>query len=336
MIKKISLTIFLLFISLSLPAEPTFEKIGTYECGRQPKQVLFTPDDKKIILPLLDEDGFDIFDIEQEKIVERINPPESEKLGFAEGLFIPEKKAFFVSQMTSGKIYEYEYPSFNFRREIKTGGSWSKFIAYSPEKNLLLVSNWTSNNISFIDYESGKLLGLCKTAAAPRGLAFIEKGNYLLSLAFEGGLIEKIDTDKRKIVDKISKEKAAMRHIVVDSKEKYAFISDMYNKKIYKLELDSFRIIAEAKVFNNPNTIDLLDDTYLIVSSRGPNNPEDYTKRSPKNGKIQMIDTESMTIALEFEGGNQPTGLDISNDKTMLCFSNFQDHNIELYKIKIN
>ena len=52
------------------------------------------------------------------------------------------------------------------------------------------------------------------------------------------------------------------------------------------------------------------------------------------NGKIQIIDTTTMKVLLAFEGGNQPTGLDVSPDGKYLCFSNFQDENIELYEIK--
>ncbi len=40
-----------------------------------------------------------------------------------------------------------------------------------------------------------------------------------------------------------------------------------------------------------------------------------------------------MQIVKEYEGGNQPTGLDISKKLNILCSSNFQDENIELYEI---
>lgn len=116
--------------------QPELTKVGTYKCGRQPKQVLFSPDSKYIIMPLLDDKGFDIFSIEDKKIIKRINPPDAAKLGFAEGLFIPEKKVFFVSQMTTANIYEYSYPGFELKRTIPTGGNWSKFIAFSSERQL--------------------------------------------------------------------------------------------------------------------------------------------------------------------------------------------------------
>lgn len=332
--KRFITTIILIIATMALFAEPELTKIGTYKCGRQPKQVLFSPDNKYVIMPLLEDTGFDIFSVEEKKVIKRITPPNSEKEGFAEGIFIPEKNAFFVSQMTTGNIYEYSYPDFYFRRTISTTGNWSKFIAWSNEKNLLAVSNWISNDVSIIDYNSGKCLRKLKTGAAPRGLYFINKGQEIISLSFDSGKIEKFDVDTGKKLNTISIENGAMRHIVMNKNQTKAYISDMYYRSIYELDMISFKITRKTQVFNNPNTIDLLNDRWLFVSSRGPNNKEDYTKRSPVNGKIQIIDITTMKIVNSFEGGNQPTGLDVSDDGRFLCFSNFQDENIELYEIK--
>ena len=314
-------------------AQPVVEKVGIYKCGLQPKQVLFSPDGKYIVLPLLDDDGFDIFSVDEKKIIKRVNPPNAKKVGFAEGLFIPEKNAFFVSQMTTGKIYEYSYPGLEYKREISTGGTWSKFIAYCPEKNLLAVSNWVSNNVSMIDYASGKVLRKIPTGAAPRGLYFLDGGKYIISLAFDGGVIEKFDVDSGKRVNKIYIQNAAIRHIVVNKANDTAFISDMYHAHILKLDLATFTITSKTKVYTNPNTIELYKDRYLFVSCRGPNNPKDYTLRSPSNGQIKIIDTKDMSIVGTIYGGNQPTGLDISPDEKILCFSDFQDAAIEIYRI---
>ena len=171
---------------------PVLTKEGVYSCGKQPKQVIFTPDGKYIVLPLLDENGFDIFDIETKKIIKRINPPGNSQKGFVEGIFIPEKSSFFISQMTTNSIYEYSYPGFEFKREIPTGGIWSKFIAWNKEQNYIAVSNWVSNNISIIDYNTGELLALIETEKAPRGIIFTEDGksqgrqNDLQMIAQEG------------------------------------------------------------------------------------------------------------------------------------------------------
>lgn len=311
------------------------EKIGVYPCGRQPKQVLFSPDGKYVLLPLLEDTGFDVFSVAEKKVIRRISPPDADKHGFAEGLFIPEKGVFLVSQMTTGCLYEYSWPEFEYKRTIKTGGTWSKFIAWSPEKDLLAVSNWVSNDISLLDYGTGKLIRLISTGKAPRGMLFLDGGSSLVSLSFDSGMIEKFDVDTGKRIKLIQIANSCMRHIVCTNDKLTAFVSDMYNRQIYKIDLKAFKITGQCRVYRNPNTIDLLGSSrYLFVSTRGPNNPEDYTKRSPSNGKIHIIDTTDMSIIETFEGGNQPTGLDVSDDGSLLCFSDFQDAALELYRIR--
>ena len=309
-------------------------KIGKYSCGKQPKQVLFSPDGEYILLPLLDDKGVDVFSVKEKKIVKRITPPKANQVGFAEGLFIPEKGVFLVSQMTTATVYEYTYPGFELKRSIPTGGNWSKFIAWSPEKNLLAISNWVSNDVSLIDYDSGKVLTKLKTGKAPRGLYFYNGGNNLLTLSYESGLLESFNTETYKRVNSIKISEASMRHVSVESDRNTAYISDMYYTKVYKLDLGSFKITDSFSTYHKPNTIELYNDDILFISCRGPNNPVDYTRRSPKDGKVQIIDTNTMTLLLEIQGGNQPTGLAISPDRTLLCFSNFQDANIELYSIE--
>ena len=314
-------------------AFPILTKIRTVPCGKQPKQVVFSPDGSCITLPLLDDGGFQIVQTDS-AAMRMIFPPRSAEKGFAEALFVAEKNAFFISQMTTGYIYEYAWPGFTYRREIKTGGTWPKFIAWSSEKNMLAVSNWVSNTVSLIDYETGSLIRALRTGAEPRGTAFISGGAALVVLCFGGGGVQKFDTETGALIGTIAKEKSAMRHIVVNAGETKAYVSDMYHRAIYEIDLMQCTIARTIRVFNNPNTIALYAGRWLFVSSRGPNNPEDYTKRSGVNGRIAVIDIDSWKIVCEIEGGNQPTGLGISNDGAYLCSSNFQDANIELYRIR--
>lgn len=334
--KSLILTVLFTFIvNFASFATPELTKIGTYKCGKQPKQVLFSPDSKYIIMPLLDDNGFDVFSVEEKKMLKRINPPNAAKVGFAEGLFIPEKNVFLVSQMTTANVYEYSYPGFELLRTIPTKGNWSKFIAYSPDKGLLCVSNWVSNDVSIIDYDTGSLVRKIKTAAAPRGLYFADKGENIIVLCYEGSKIQKFKTATGEKIGEIAVQKSAMRHIAVNKDETKAYVSDMYHRQIYELDLASFKITKQVKVFSHPNTILLFNDRWLFVSNRGPNNPKDYTKRSPENGKITIIDTNDMTIVKTIPGGNQPTGLDLNAEGSLLCSSNFQDQNIELYSVTV-
>lgn len=333
--KKFIFLLSVILVSQVFAQEVSLEKINTYKTGNQPKQVIFSPDNKYMVLPLLDEKGFRIISTENDQDTKLISPPNASKLGFAEGLFVPEKNAFFVSQMTTANIYEYSYPGFEYKRTINTKGDWSKFIAYSPEKNLLAVSNWVSNNVSLIDYATGKVVRMLKTGGAPRGIVFVNGGEEIVVACYDGGEIQKFKIETGEKLMEYSKDKSAMRHLVLSADESKAYVSDMYHFAIYEINLDDFSLNRTWKVYNNPNTICLLNDRWLFVSCRGPNNPKDYTLRSPKNGKIICFDLTTGDEVLNIEGGNQPTGLDLSKDGKKLCSTNFQDGNCDLYEITI-
>jgi DNA-binding beta-propeller fold protein YncE len=309
------------------------KQIGVFECGNQPKQVIFSPDDRYIFIPLLEEDGFQVFSMRDLKVEQFVKPPDSKhRTGYAEGLFV-SGNSFCISQM-SGFIYEYSYPDLKYQRTIETGGMWSKFMTYSDIYHYLAVSNWLTNNVSIIDYTKGKLLKLLPAPASPRGLAFSNDSKYFFMTSFDGGKIVKYDTGKWIEIKSIFVNEAAMRHIVLTKDNTEAFVSNMYHAVIYEIALDKFEIVSRYRVDYNPNTIDLTpDNKYLFVSSRGPNNPVSYLQRSPRNGTITVIDVKNKKELFSFEGGNQPTGLDVSNNGKYLCFSNFLDKNIEIYWI---
>lgn len=312
--------------------------LGIIDCGKQPKQVNFSFDDKYIFVSLLDDYGFDIINVKDLSLYKKIKVENSDKKGYVEGLFIDKYKSFFISQMTTGYIYEFnveDYEEIKYIRKIHINGLWPKVIAYSEKKGLIAVSNWCSNDISIIEYTSGNIIKKIENIVVPRGIVFSNDGNYLYITSFEGGKIFKYNIDEWKMVEKIS-NKGAPRHIVLNKDNTLCYVSDMASNSVYEIDTNNFKILNTFKVYNNPNTIDITpDDKYLFVSCRGPNNPEGgYLEKSLENGKIIIIDCEKKEIIGEIEGGLQPTGLDISNNGKIFAFSNFQSNNVEIYRIE--
>jgi len=318
-----------------------YTKIAEIPCGMEPKQVIFSPDNNYIYIPLMEEKGFQIYNIEKKNLITCTDPLEitNEKY-FVEGIFVNRNstKRFLISQLTKAVFVEYDVAdpaNPKYLRAVPTGGSWPKVLAYSPSLDCVAVSNWTSNSVSIIDYESGKVIKRIKGIKVPRGLAFTSDGKYLLIASYEGGTISRINTATWTTDKTIQRGKAAMRHIVLHPDGKRCYVSNMMHAEIYEIDLQQFKIVHVFKAQDKPNTIDLTrSGKFLFVSNRGPNNPQGYTKRSLKKGSIQVFDTEQRKLIGVIPGGTQPTGLDVSNDDKYLAFSNFQDNSIELYDIQ--
>jgi hypothetical protein len=69
MLPIILIGFFSIFIRLSFAQQKiTLTYVGTYPCGAEPKQVIFSPDSRYIYIPLMEDRGFQIFDYEKKTI----------------------------------------------------------------------------------------------------------------------------------------------------------------------------------------------------------------------------------------------------------------------------
>ncbi len=323
-----------------LPEGSRHEFLGQASTGIWPKQIIFSPEGNKIFVPLLADTGVEIIDLNTDSLydyeAERFAVSERYgHIGFVEGIFNRAGNRFFVTQMNTSSLFVVRYPELELERIVPTGGSWPKVVVLSPDEEHLAISNWASDDISIIDAATFGLEELLSfDALTPRGLAFTPDGRYLLAAYYDSGHIVKISTDTWK-AETILRTGGANRHIVIDPDSQRAYISNMAYHVVYLYDLTSDRITKTIKVGIHPNTIALTPDyRYLYVSCRGPNNPENYGLPSPEDGEIYMIDTRTLEVVEVIAGGNQPTGLAVSPDGALLVFSNFQDNDVEIYRIK--
>lgn len=320
------------------PETQTLRPLGVFDCGRQPKQVIFSPNDRFLYIPLLDGEGFQIFDMQglEMRPTVRVGPkPRSH--AFPEGLFIEKYHSFFVSQMSTNRIFEYAYSddgAVTFRRSLSSGGVFPKFLAWCEQLDLVAVSNWITDDVALIDYGSGKIVKKIGGLATPRGLAFSADGSLLFIASYDGGNVFRYATGTWKETHRFFRPGGCMRHIVLSPDGRRCFVSDMSKYVVYELGTEDLSLIHTYKASWNTNTISLDSrGRFLFISNRGPNNKINYTLRSPVDGRVLVYDTADKTLAATITGGNQPTGLDVSADDRYLVFTNFLDRNFEIYDI---
>ncbi len=314
------------------------KRVALLKTGIQPKSVEFSPDGKYFAAALLEGRGVDLFSTETFRKVKRLTPPTkyAKKVGFVEIKYLPEKNEMWVSQMTSSSIHVFSLDNFEYKRTFPTRGVWSKVIAFTPDKKTAFVSNWESHNISFIDVDSHRVFRRVRVAGIPRGMVVSNDGKMLYVCIFSTGQIQKIDIKKQRVVKTLRFPKGAKRHIVMDRKKNRLYVTDMRRGSVYVINALNDRVIKEIRVDQKLNTGKLTPDgKYFIVSSRGPNNRESYRKKGPRFGKVYVIDTEKLKIRSWVWGRNQPTGLDISPDGEYLAFTNFLNHEVEVYEINL-
>jgi len=309
--------------------------LSEVKTGRQPKSVRFTPDGKYILAPLLDDNGMDIISVETGKVFKRIVFPKelALKKGFVETAVSVRNNEIWLAQMHAELVHVISLDTFEVKKSIPTQGIYSKVILFSKDESTAFISNWDSRDITVIDALNYKVIRKIPVYGIPRGMVMSPDGKYLYAALFNKPKVIKIDLKTNKIVLSIPCGNA-MRHLVPDYSKGVFFASSMGNGKIYIISFENDKILKEKLVDDKLNTIDLSPDgKTLFVSSRGPNNKKTYLMKGPEFGKVFVLDAQTLEITSWLWGRNQPTGLAVSPDGSLLAFSDFLDKNIEIYRI---
>jgi DNA-binding beta-propeller fold protein YncE len=165
-------------------------------------------------------------------------------------------------------------------------------------------------------------------------MAFSPDSGLLYVAIFDEALIQVIDMPQRKVIKsfKFYNATGAARHVIYH--EGKLIVSDMYQGNVCILDAATGKLLRSKRVGYNINTIVLSPDgKRIFASSRGMNNPEDYTVPGPEFGAVYALSSEDLTLEEKVWGRNQPTGLAVSPDGSYLVFTDFLDANMEVYKI---
>ncbi|MGE5528376.1 MAG: YncE family protein [Patescibacteria group bacterium] len=326
------------FVRLS-PEGSRFSFLKQFKSGWRPKDLLFSPDGRHLMISLLGDRGLQIYDMATGELKKILLTGFTKTPCVVEGVFTPDGREFWFNQMsTAGMVYVLDMADFRIKKAIPTRGNWSKVGEFSPDGLTYYVTNWLSNDVSVIDALSYSFLRKIKTPGrAPRGLGFSEDGRYLYVVFYDSGEIMKFDLrDKDRLLVRV-KNGGTNGRFRIDRTRQIAYINNMRLRKVFIYDLAADKIRGEIRTWVNPNNVQLSPDLrYLYVSNRGPNGPKGYLHPSPVDGRIQVFDAEAdFRLVEELPVGNQPIGIAITPDGGTLAISNYMDNTVELYRIEL-
>ncbi|HEX6256162.1 MAG TPA: beta-propeller fold lactonase family protein [Euzebyales bacterium] len=312
------------------PRGQLHHKVAQFRTGSAPKQVAFSPDGRELWVTLLGGPGVEVY---RPRSGRRLATVDLGDHGAVEVIFTADGTTAFASQMESASVFEIDTATRRVRRQLRTGGSWTKVMALSPDESRLYASNWSSNDVSEIDLDTGRVRRRLRTVATPRGLFVTDDGDTLYVAGFDAGQVQRIDLrdGSSRILETTG---GAMRHLVGDPDRGRLYADDMGTDAVYVHDMSGRRVRELADTDAKPNTIDLgADGRVLYVSNRGANNPQSYYLPGPEWGSVLAFDARSGEPLDAIVGGNQTTGLDVSDDGSLLAFSDFLDNRVQVYEV---
>lgn len=304
-------------------------KLFELEVSGAPKGVAFTPDGSELWTTLLNGSGVEVIDVASQRVEAAIDLGP----GAVEVIFNRSGDTAYVSQMETNSVFEIDVATRSVTRQLDTEGAWTKVIALSPDERTLYASNWVDSNVSEIDLSTGEVTRLLPTVRTPRGLYPTSDGERLYVTGFASGELQLIElsTGDSEVLHRTG---GSMRHLVGSPDGAVVYASDMTRDTIFTVDTATNEVTELATTDRKPNTIDLSPDgRILFVSNRGRNNPESYYLPGPEWGSVLLIDTQTGAMLDAVVGGNQTTGLEVSEDGTMLAFSDLLDDKVVVYSV---
>lgn len=296
-----------------------------------PKGVALSPDGREAWTSILN--GPPSIQIFNPRTGKKLGGVDLGEHGAVEVIFNKRGTRAYASQMETARVFEIDTKRRKVLRSFDTESAWTKVVALSPDGKTLYAANWSGDDVSEIDLETGKLRRRIPVADTPRGLWPTADGKTLWVAGFGAGDLERVDLATGK-VKRAFKSGGALRHLVADEKRHLLYASDMGKDCVWVTDMRTNKTKKFANVDAKPNTIDLSPDgKVLFVSNRGENNPVTYYLPGPEWGTILLYATEGAKPLDAIIGGNQCTALDVSDDGRLLAFSDFLDNRLRTYEV---
>lgn len=207
---------------------------------------------------------------------------------------------------------------------IIAAGAVPKFMAVSPDNEKLIVSNWTSGDISIINLATEKEIKKVSVGSHPRGIVISKDSKKAYVAIMGSSRISVVDLENysKYNIKEIGKNP---RHICISPDGNYLFISVNGEGKILKYDLTNGKIIKKIRTGRMPRSMALSSSgDYLYVVNYGSNS-------------MTKVDARNFEILDNIETKSKPIGITVDNEKGTIwvaCYSGklmvYQDLNFNV------
>lgn len=197
-------------------------------------------------------------------------------------------------QYDNSFVYKINTSSYEIEEVIEVGAV-PKFLAVTPNNKYVLVSNWTSGDVSVIDVKKNKEIKRIPVGRFPRGIDVNNRSTYAYVAVMGSDKIAKINLVNFKVTW-IKNLGSGPRHICISPDDQDLYVSINNESKVLKIDLNTHKI-KKIKTGIAPRSMTLSDDgKFLYVVNYQSNT-------------MSKIETKEMDIVDKHSTGTHPIGI---------------------------
>ncbi len=211
----------------------------------------------------------------------------------------------------SSFVYKINTQTLEIENVIKVGAV-PKYVYATPDNSKVLVTNWTSGDLSIVDTEKNIEIKRIKLGTYPRGIVVNSNSSIAYIAVMGSNSISKVNLKNYEVQQFTSIGKTP-RHLCLSSDDKHLYISFNGEGTIGKMNLTTNEI-QKSKVGNQPRSMVLSSDNKsLFVVNYGDNT-------------FSKINTETMMVTAKTATKHHPIGITFDKEKQSVwvaCYSGY-------------
>ncbi len=138
-------------------------------------------------------------------------------------------------------------------------GAVPKFLAVSPNGELLLVSNWCSYTLSVVATATGRVLRTIPLGPYPRGIAIGPESSFAYVAVMGSSDVARVDLSSFR-VSWLRGVGAGPRHLVIDPRGRFLYATLNAEGRVAKVDLETGRVVARVSTGSAPRSMAIADD----------------------------------------------------------------------------
>ena len=179
-------------------------------------------------------------------------------------------------------------------------GSVPKYVKVTPDGRTVLVTNWCSYTLSFIDVASAREVATLRLGAYPRGIVVTADSKTAYVAVMGTTTIAKVDLHTHTF-STFAAGGQGPRHVVLSPDGRYLYATLNGAGVVTKIATDTDRVVATVHTGVNPRSMDIsTDGRSLYVVNYGS---DTVTKlRTDTMTELQRIATSHHPIGITYDG----------------------------------
>lgn len=222
---------------------------------------------------------------------------------FGSGFNNPGSDECSPSQRTDKSfLYRINTESLNVENVIQVG-SVPKFVAASPDNNLVLVSNWCSWDLSVVDTEKNKEIKRIPLGRYPRGIV-VNSDSQKAYVAVMGSYdIATVDLNNFS-VGWLRNIGHSPRHLNIDPNNKYLYTTLNGEGKVAKIDLSTGKVLDKVVTGSAPRSMVISDDGQRLYVVNYNSNTVSKVRTSDMK-VLQTVNVNSSPIGITYDPQNR-------------------------------